>query len=178
MTDVKGAFSLIQSPQALPGKCAGCGKATCAEGFIDTGFQADFYGAVIYCYECVLDMATKFGLISPDAANYLRNRADELEAEIIIQREAILGLENTIDGLLATRVAYSSSDSKSESVVQPETAELSSVTPEVPERDFVVEGADSLITDGESEVSESSSEQESVGVSSDLADSASIGLDV
>lgn len=181
MSDVNGAFSLILTPQALPGKCGGCGKAKWEQGFIDTGLQFDFYGALIFCGECVLDMASKFGFITPEAADHLRSQIEALQTETVTQREALLGLEDAVDGLLRARAAIPTNIASDSLVTVPEIADAPSVTPESSVGDFVVTGSELLVSPGESETNDNSSEQEPVGVSSnngEFAGSADIGLDL
>lgn len=167
MTDVTGLFSLTKSPQALPGKCGGCGRATDNLGFIDTGLQFDYYGALLFCSECVLTMASKFGYITTEVADKLISKVAELETETIIQRDAILKLEEALDGLQAARDALSTlrGSTSDKPVDEPEIKEVSS-TEETGNRDSVVEEPESITASGNSETDRLISEQEPVGVSS------------
>lgn len=173
-------FKLIRAPEALPGHCAVCGKPICDEGFVDTELQFEFFGAVIFCYECVADMAAQFGFITPDIANALKNRVDSLEHETITQREALLALEEAVDGLQRARAILSAGNSGDSASIESEAPSISPLAEQGP-GDFMVEGADNLIADGESETDDTNSEQRPISVSSGnggLADSASIGLDL
>ena len=167
MSDVNGAFSLTQSPQALPGKCGQCGKAKDNLGFIDTGLQFDFYGALIFCSECVLDMASKFGYINMETADNLKSRVAALEEENMRQRAALLGLEEALDGLQLIRdnLGVGIIDkSRLDTLIKPETSELP--TKETAEPTPVSETTEPNVESGNSEANESPSEQIPVGVSS------------
>lgn len=168
MPDAKGQFSIVNSPQALPGHCAGCGKPNDPHGFIDTGFDADFHGVIYYCSECIFDMASKFGYITPEMADQFKRQISELEVESAKQRAAILGLEETIDGLLAVRESGASNiviPAPSEPINEPRAEDIITETESEPES--VVEVTDSETAGGNSEVDKPDIEPIPVGVSSD-----------
>lgn len=179
---VDGRFSLIQTPQALPGTCGGCGKAKWEQGFIDTDLQFDFYGALIFCGECVLDMASKLGLISPEAAEYLQNRVNELEAEAATQRKALLLLEEALDGiqtarnLLGTGPDNSGDKPPAESVAE----EIPSFS-EIVDPNPMAETPESSTPSGNSEINDNPGEQESARIpepATEFADAAALGIDL
>lgn len=170
MPDNHGQFTLLQAPSALPGKCTGCGRATDPRGFIDTGYDADFWGVIYYCYECVLDMASKFGFAGPDVVEQMQNRIGELEVETTSQRAAILGLEDTVDGLLRVRDSGASNitvPTQSDTSDKPEVEETASE--EIPEdyREPVSEDTDYTITVGDTEINDDVSESGAAGISDD-----------
>lgn len=170
MPDVNGKFVLMQAPAALPGKCTGCGTARHANGFIDTGYDADFWGVIYYCYECVLDMASKFGFIGPETADNLNKKIAELETESANQRAAILGLEHTVDGLLQVR---DTGISDLTVPIQPESTPESEPEEITPQEEYIYLGKpvseepDYTITDGNSEANDNVSESGSAGISDD-----------
>lgn len=170
MSDLKSRFSFVLSPQALPGNCAGCGKATDSKGFIDTGFEADFHGVIYFCSECVLDMASNFGLVLPEVMDKLKGQISELELESANQRKAILGLEEVVEGLLAVRDSGVSNivvPTQSEPIIESQVEEI---TPEPEYQDFgnpVSESSESDVTDGNSKTDEFTIKQESIGIPSD-----------
>jgi len=164
--DVNGRFSLTQTPQALPGNCGGCGKATCPLGFIDTGLQFEYHGALIFCAECVLDMASKFGYVNMETADRLKSRVVALEEENMRQRAALLGVEEAIDGLQTIRDNLNHlSNGKSPTPPVPEVTDIPSQETENV-GSAISEASESEITGGDSETNESSSVKEPVGVSS------------
>lgn len=181
MPDNNGKFVLLEAPAALPGKCTGCGRANDARGFIDTGYDADFWGVIYYCYECVLDMASKFGFIGPDTAEKLMNKIAELQVETASQRAAILGLEETVDGLLRVRDSGASDITvpvQPESITKPEVEETVAEEESANLGDCVSEEPDFAVTTGDSEINDPLVEQKSSGVSSDngLADWAELSI--
>lgn len=168
MPDNHGQFVLMQSPGALPGKCGGCGKATEPRGFIDTGFDADFYGVLYYCYECVLDMASKFGFVTPEVVEELKRRIGELEVETTNQRAAILGLEDTVDGLLRVRDSGASDitvPAQPDTPIEPEIAESIAEQDEFP--DILAPVTEPDVEFGNPEINDNAGEQESAGISVD-----------
>jgi hypothetical protein len=168
MSDVHGKFSLTRSPEALPGHCGGCGRAKDNLGFIDTGLQFEYFGALIFCSECVLDMASKFGYINMETADSLKSRVSELEEETMRQRAAILGLEEALDGIQTARNNLNSANTSNL------TPTPVSETPNVPPQEKEGHNGDSISEtstggepEGNSEINGPNSEQESSGVSSD-----------
>jgi hypothetical protein len=57
----------------LPGKCAICGYAGAGtdgqprRSFLDIGLDVDYYGAVIFCEQCVVDLVLPLGFHAPEA---------------------------------------------------------------------------------------------------------------
>lgn len=99
-----GRITLIQSPQALPGQCGICGKNEDPEGFVDAQLSFEFYGALIYCSECVSEMAHLYGFITPGEQEKLEDELDSLRFEVATLRAAILNLENITDKLTSDRL--------------------------------------------------------------------------
>lgn len=58
-----------------PGKCKLCGSVS-KELYLDTGSHEEFYGAVLYCVQCMAHMASLLGFISGDKANELKLQAE------------------------------------------------------------------------------------------------------
>lgn len=92
----------IPMPVASPGHCAICGKHEHPEGFAATdNFDFDFFGTVYFCADCVGDYARVFGYISEKDLIGLREHIDAQNQELTTLRLAVLGLESTVDGLIA-----------------------------------------------------------------------------
>ena len=49
---INGRFRVTERPMAAPGKCAVCGAVS--RPVVDFGMDVDFYGAVLFCFECIL----------------------------------------------------------------------------------------------------------------------------
>lgn len=48
---INGRFQFLERPAALPGKCAVCGAVD--KPVVDFGLTVDYYGAVIFCTDCI-----------------------------------------------------------------------------------------------------------------------------
>jgi hypothetical protein len=80
-------FQLINFPP-LPGKCAACGysggtdsiSSTYERMFIDLGFDVDYYGTIVFCTTCVIEMGSVLGFVTPTVANELRDKVSSLTA--------------------------------------------------------------------------------------------------
>lgn len=55
------AFNHIDKPTALPGCCTFCSRPTDPNGFVDTGMELEYHGAIQVCYRCVCRMHDAFG---------------------------------------------------------------------------------------------------------------------
>lgn len=92
---------------ALPGCCYLC-RSSNREWYIDTGQSIDFYGAVYICDECIMEMSTLAGMITPIHADELAARIRFFEEENFDLRVKVSGLEQAIDGLrIAGRISGS-----------------------------------------------------------------------
>lgn len=74
---------LLSAPVALPGKCVLCGKAEHPVGFVSTGFRAEYYGMVIYCGDCIVDLASVFDLVPSDYVQEVLQKLDVLNKQYI-----------------------------------------------------------------------------------------------
>lgn len=102
MTNPSGRFQLIEQPTASPGVCAVCGAPKSEPHFVDTGLDYDFYGRVIFCKNCVSEMAASYDLITPDqyeeivdASNQQFNENVELKAELERMNRVVDNLADT-----------------------------------------------------------------------------------
>lgn len=90
-------FQLV--PQASPGQCGICGNARDPNGFVDPKLDFEFWGSLLFCSVCTLQMAAIFGFISPEAYEDLLAEASLVSLELSEAREKIKKLEGIIDGL-------------------------------------------------------------------------------
>lgn len=81
----------------MPGKCASCGYGSADRKYLDTRFDAEFYGAVIFCEICVGSMANDFGFLQPEQSKNLIARLEASEHELVTLRSAIIALEEFRD---------------------------------------------------------------------------------
>jgi hypothetical protein len=92
-------FQLIPSAVAAPGSCVTCGTA---EGpFIDFGFLAEFYGAVVFCILCAQDCGRAAGLVDLvedksviELPNWIPSILNDYEADV---NAAMAKLRNCFD---------------------------------------------------------------------------------
>ena len=136
----------------LPGTCKACGSST-KEIYLDTGTQEEFYGAILYCHECVGYFASLFGFIHPDKALELRTIVEKSYADNVILSERNKQLLGAIDDLV--RSGY---DGSAINFEQLDLAHLSEITKSEPVEIITIsrEGEDS-VDEGESESDESGS---------------------
>ena len=129
--DPSGKFARVSTGDLpLPAICGGCGKIEDPEGFVDTKLQFEFYGALVFCCSCAFEMTTVF----PEAPYHtMRERIQQLEAEIIAKDATNASLERALDGLSSARLASRginttdlSSDAISDAVIldEPESNEV------------------------------------------------------
>lgn len=109
----------VPSPVASPGHCALCGKFEHSDGFLWPQLDYEFYGTVYFCSDCVGEMARTFGYISPKDLSTLREHIDAQNAELNTLRQAVLGLESTVDGLIADAHRRNSSNHDSVVAINP-----------------------------------------------------------
>ncbi len=102
MHDPSARITRVEVCLASPGCCAICGKSQHPDGFADTAnLDFEFYGSFYLCADCVGDYARLFGYLAPTDVSKLQDQLDAQEKELLILREAILGMEATIDVLIA-----------------------------------------------------------------------------
>lgn len=127
-----GRIQLIHgSPPALPGKCVVCGAVQCDNGFVDTGWEIDFYGVVYFCANCIREVLAVVGFLPVDSFKELTRRLLEQRAKVealqIENEELRRGLDSLASigwGTISGSDSDSSGDSideiESESVKEPE----------------------------------------------------------
>lgn len=95
-----GRFQVLRTgPMASPGCCIICGYSLKERIYLDPRLDFDEYGSVIFCDQCVTEMATILGLISPTQARALEARVKEAESEIQMLRSAVANLETISDAV-------------------------------------------------------------------------------
>lgn len=100
MTDPSGRITRVDAPIVSPGNCGICGKTDHPLGFADARLDFEFYGTLYFCADCVGEYARIFGYVSPDEIIKLREHVAAQDLELNTHRQAILGLESTVDGLI------------------------------------------------------------------------------
>ncbi len=100
-SDPSARITRVMTPVASPGSCVICGKNYHPDGFAATdNLDFEFYGTVYFCADCVGDYARVFGYVSPTELVQLRAHNTAQDAELNTLRQAVLGLESTVDGLV------------------------------------------------------------------------------
>lgn len=91
-----GKYKLTVEP-ALPSKCTGCGfDADGRKEFLDTTASLDFYGAVLFCEDCVREMAATVGMVNPDNEIALSEALSQLTKENDLLEQRVEALEGVI----------------------------------------------------------------------------------
>lgn len=122
MTSLTNAYPALEnskfsieprSPISTPGVCGTCGTNICEQGFVNLGLDFEFYGTLIICRTCIIEMSAIYGLISCEQAEELsielqesRNEVDKLRCELIAAKQVIDGFVN---GWVNLRIDDSSS---------------------------------------------------------------------
>lgn len=81
---------LIEAPIASPGSCGICGKSKHDKGFVDVRLDFEFYGTLIFCSDCALDIGSPVGGMSPTEYSELSVKYSE---SILTVRELTEQLE-------------------------------------------------------------------------------------
>lgn len=98
--DPSARITRVPTPIASPGCCVLCGKNEHPLGFAATdNLDFEFYGTVYFCADCVGDYARAFGYLSPSDFADLRTHIELQDEELRTLRQAVLGLESTVDNL-------------------------------------------------------------------------------
>lgn len=122
-----GRIQLVYgSPPALPGKCVVCGSVSCNDGFVDTGWEIDFYGVVYFCANCIREVLGVVGYLPVDSFKELTRRLLEqrtkCEALQIENEELRRGLDSLASvgwGIISGSDPNSSTDSVDEIESEP-----------------------------------------------------------
>jgi hypothetical protein len=142
-------FSIV-TPQMglpLPGACRVCG-AVDRERYLDTGYQEEYYGAVLYCNECINHFATMFGYITEDNAHQLRSKVEEYFLQNVELSNRVKLLTGAIDGMVRSGYPSDSVD-----FIELDLVSLSSLTTPRSQR------TESESGEGDREINESSDDK-------------------
>lgn len=60
-SQVNGRFHILPVPVAAPGKCSVCGSVE--RPVVDFGLEVDYYGAVVFCVECLRSAADLLDMV-------------------------------------------------------------------------------------------------------------------
>lgn len=92
-----------QVAQTAPGQCGICGKGQSEEGFADTQLDFEFWGRLIFCKDCVAEIASVFGFISSVDYEDLLGEKDLAQLQFHGANDKIIELEKVIDGFTNLR---------------------------------------------------------------------------
>lgn len=118
MSDPSARITRLATPVATPGNCGICGKDQHPKGFADARLDFEFYGTFYLCYDCVGEYSRLFGYVGPEDIVGLRDVVDAQNAELNTLRQAVLGLESTVDNL-AGELSRRSSVTDAVTVIDP-----------------------------------------------------------
>jgi hypothetical protein len=96
-----------QVTQTAPGVCGICGKGQDPRGFVDTGLNFEYWGKLYLDFDCVVQIAAVFGLISPAEYEELLGERDLATLELHQAQGRVLDLEKVIEGLTNLRDYFS-----------------------------------------------------------------------
>lgn len=90
-------FVAVENPTALPGCCYTCRND---EGpFVDTGLSEDFFGQVLICKNCILEMAQNFNLPTPEEWSKVVAKNSRLEQKNDTLERNNRNLKGELDGI-------------------------------------------------------------------------------
>lgn len=102
-------FKLTTAPEALPGSCMKCGSAD-RKFFVDTGLNIEFHGAIYFCNLCLEEMAQLAGYLSPESAEKIKTRMEEMELQVFNLTKREQHLEESIGSLVASGFGHNSNN--------------------------------------------------------------------
>lgn len=130
-------FQLLDNPVALPHKCAGCGypggtseTGIAARQFIDWGITLEYYGAVIFCENCIIEVASVLGFVPPEKIDAALDKITELLAQNQELRLANDSLRTTVHTLSSPIGNVISADSEPDTEPDISDTDTSSSEPE------------------------------------------------
>lgn len=85
-------------PLASPARCGICGKSEHPDGFVDPQLDFEFYGSLIFCPDCIIQMARVYQMIKLEEYKELSNRLDKSIANGLKLSAKIQEMEKIIDG--------------------------------------------------------------------------------
>lgn len=92
-------FQKVTSLTALPGECRVCGSSS-KEWYLDTSHSEEFYGAVVYCCDCVAHMAQVCGFITPAQKAALDAAYEAMENRLTTTQMELETLKEFKDGFI------------------------------------------------------------------------------
>jgi hypothetical protein len=112
-----GRVQVIEgTPPCLPGKCVLCGTSQHSEGFIDIGFELDFYGVIYFCFDCVKEIGLAVKLVPIEEYLAKMISVEELSATITRLQNENKELRNALNSLNTVGFNFSSGDDSDSSV--------------------------------------------------------------
>lgn len=92
-------YQWLAAPVISPGSCGGCGKAEHAQGFVHTGLDFEFYGTLIFCSDCALELGAAIGGMRPSEFHDLLIRNTGLRARCDFLEKQLQRLESLRDAI-------------------------------------------------------------------------------
>lgn len=93
----QGRVQVIDVPIALPGKCVICGYVG-GDGrkFVDFNWQMDWYGAIIFCENCMTEVMETINYVHEDKYNKLALEHKELTEKLLSLEKVNQELKNVL----------------------------------------------------------------------------------
>jgi hypothetical protein len=92
-------IQFLQVAQTTPGQCGICGKGQDSRGFADTQLDFEWWGRLILCADCALQIGEVFGFISSVDYEDLLGERDIAQLELKEARSQIENMRKVIDNL-------------------------------------------------------------------------------
>lgn len=102
-------FTKTTTLMAAPAQCRLCGSAS-KPWYLDLGYSEEFYGAIVYCSDCIGHMATVCGFTTPAEKVLYEQAIEERDKKLYEQRLALDGYREIERGLNKLGVFLNRSD--------------------------------------------------------------------
>jgi len=92
-------------PMATPGCCVICGQSSHEKGFCafqNPGLDFEFYGTVIFCYDCVRELSRLWGFATPEEVQLLKDSVEHFQTQLIEVNSNLQQLGEENDSLIGT----------------------------------------------------------------------------
>lgn len=108
-TSPAAAKYILTKEPPLPSTCSGCGKSADGKNkFVDFNLSIDYYGAIVFCYDCSREISNLIGFISERERDLALDELSEAVAENRALKEKIESLENVVRAYLPESISVDS----------------------------------------------------------------------
>lgn len=122
-------FNVVETPIQLPGACKTCGSAD-REYYVDFGYKEAMYGHIYICNECITEISTICGFLTPGEKSKLVNQVSNLRNELTHAKKRASRLEDLENAVKEFQLLDDSVPSDFAGATDRPNDVLSSISPE------------------------------------------------